>query len=115
LATTASVSIKDVAPTPHYPFPLSEGPPSTSAVPLGAVCRFWDDGEGAWSSRGVLTVGFVQSAAGQWYLSCASTHLTGFTGTLGALGVEVSFNVVHPIDDAGHMTVRRGSSTSSSC
>jgi hypothetical protein len=71
------------------------------------TCRFWNRTSSQWSSSGVLTLGIVRDQQGRAFLSCASTHLTAFTGTRGG-GISSRFklNVVHPIDDAGNITVR---------
>ena len=43
---------------------------------------------------------------GVQYLSCASTHLTAFIATTGGAVRRFSVNAVHPLDDAGSLTVR---------
>ena len=52
-----------------------------------------------------MTLGFQLDPQGQPYLSCGATHLTAFAASFGALGVQVSVNIVHPIDDAGMIRV----------
>ncbi len=40
------------------------------------------------------------------HLACASTHLTAFWATAGGPLSHFSVNMVHPMDDAGHIAVR---------
>ena len=54
----------------------------------------------------MLTLGIVRDSMGKPFLSCASTHLTAFTGTRGGgIASRFSLNMVHPIDDAGSIAV----------
>ncbi len=70
------------------------------------TCRFWNSTASQWSSSGVLTLGVLWDAQGRTLLSCASTHLTAFTGTRGsAVSTGFKLNLVHPIDDAGNISV----------
>ena len=84
---------------------LSESAPVSSAG-LVPTCQFWNQSSLRWSSSGVLTQGLVDDAGGRAFLSCASSHLTAFTVTLGsAVTSRFTLNVVHPIDDAGQIAV----------
>ena len=69
------------------------------------MCRYWDVATGAWSTRGVVTVGSA-IVGSQQYLQCAASHLTAFLGSLSASALQFNVNMVHPIDDAGSLEVR---------
>ncbi len=87
-----------------FPVAVTESVAACTQLP---TCRFWNVTSQQWSSSGVLTLGIVRDSAGKPFLSCASTHLTAFTGSRGGgIASRFSLNTVHPIDDAGTIAVR---------
>ena len=86
--------------------PLSIVAESAVVTTQFPTCRFWNVTSQQWSSSGVLTLGIVRDSAFKPFLSCASTHLTAFTGSRGGgIASRFSLNTVHPVDDAGSITV----------
>ncbi len=68
-------------------------------------CRYWDVVEQAWSSAGLVSIGY-EVVAGEAYVVCVATHLTPFIGTSGGRATAFTINMVDPVADAGELPVR---------
>jgi hypothetical protein len=96
-----------------FPIAVTESIAASIQLP---TCRFWNVTSQQWSSSGVLTLGIVRDSMGKSFLSCASTHLTAFTGSRGGgIASRFSLNTVHPIDDAGTITVKNHTRVAGAC
>jgi hypothetical protein len=64
-------------------------------------CAYYDAAAHAWSSDGVIAVGYRTDAEvdGNLFVSCATTHLSAFTSF--AAPYVPTANTVNPITDAG--------------